>query len=232
MRGGKALHACLALLLGLQLAYWWHARPFKPDLSIVPNVPDVEAVRVLSLGDEHAYFRLLALMLQNSGDTFGRFTPLKHYDMQKLSRWFYLLDTLDARSNMLPAMAAYYFSQTQNTPDVKYLVDYLYDHSIRDVKKKWWWLLQAMYLAQHKLNDMDLTLKIASNLLDEDVPAWAQQMLAVVHEKRGEMEAAYDIMMTIKEHAKNFTDADLKYMTYFVEERIKKLDAMKTPPAE
>lgn len=226
MRVQRSFYGIFAVLLGLQAAYWWYARPYKPDLSIVPNVPNVEAVKAISMGDEEFYFRLLALILQNSGDTFGRSTPLKNYDFTKLSKWFALLDKLDDHSNMIPSMAAYYFSQSQNVQDSRYIVDYLYAHASRDVEHKWWWLVQAIYISMHKLNDMELTLKVAQPLLNADVPAWAQQMLAVVYEKRGEMDDALRIMEAIRDHAKQITDADLRYMKYFVEERIKKLDEM------
>ena len=219
--------ALFAAFLSMQVAYWNYARPFKPDLSIVPNVPRVDAVRAISMGDEEFYFRMLSLTLQNFGDTFGRFTPLKNYDYAKLSKWFHLLDQLNARSNMLPAMAAYYYSQSQYTPDVRYMADFLYEHSIKDVKHKWWWLVQCLYLTMHKLHDQEFTLKVAKPLLNPEVPAWAQQMLAVVYEKRGEMEDALHIMETIRDNATQITDADLKYMRYFIEERIKKLDEWK-----
>ena len=107
------------LFLALQFAFWSQARHVKPDLSLVPDVPGKQAVKALSFGDEGFYFRVLALDIQNAGDTYGRFTALRFYDFNKLYQWFNLLDTLDNRSNMMPAMASYYFSQTQNTADVR-----------------------------------------------------------------------------------------------------------------
>ncbi len=217
-------HAALAACMLLQLGFWSQTKAITPPMNIVPEVPSREAVRALSFGDDEFFFRVLAFNLQNAGDTYGRFTSLKLYDAGKLYQWFTLLDTLNARSNMMPAMAAYYFSQTQHTPDVRYMVDYLYEHSSRDVGHKWWWLLQAIYLAQHKLNDMDLALKVSQPLVNPEVPAWAQQMAAVVREKRGEFEDALSIMETIRDNAKEISDADLKYMTYFVKERLGKLE--------
>jgi hypothetical protein len=228
-------YVALGLFVLLQLTYWVETHNIKPNLGIVPDVPGRAAIHAMTFGDDEFYFRVLAFIIQNAGDTFGRFTSLRYYDFNKLYHWFNLLDELDARSNMIPAMACYYFSQTQNTADVRYIVDYLYTHATRDIAHKWWWLVQSIYLAQHKLNDMDLAMKVATPLVNPEVPAWAQQMAAVVHEKRGEMEDALQIMMTIKENAKHISDADLKYMTYFIEERLGKLKKMKkekTPEPE
>jgi len=216
----------LVCFLGLQLGYWHETRAIKPDMAVVPNVPGKAEVKALSFGDEQFYFRVLAFMLQNAGDTYGRFTSLRYYDMFKLYHWFNVLDTLDARSDMIPSLATYYYSQTQNTPDVRYVVDYLYAHAVRDVARKWWWLVQSIYLTMHKLEDQDLALKVVTPLVDPAVPVWAQQMTAVVHEKRGEMEDALRIMEVIRNNAEEISDQDLKYMRYFVEERLEKLEKM------
>lgn len=224
-RSRMAITGGLWLLLFCQLLFWRQTKDLHPEMGIVPAVPSHEAVQALSLGDNEWYFRWLALGLQNAGDSYGRFTALKDYDFSKLYQWFTLLDTLDSRSNMIPSLAAYYFSQTQRTQDVRYVVDYLYDHAMRDIAHKWWWLLQAMYLAQHKLNDMDLALKMAKPLVNKDVPVWAQQMTAVMYEQRGEMEEALHIMETIRDNVKEIPASDLRYMEYFVKERLHKLDA-------
>ena len=218
------------LFLGAQVLFWQQTHTIRPDLTIVPTPPGVTAVHALTLGDDEFYFRALALHLQNMGDTFGRFTALRYYDYSKLYAWFALLDTLDDRSDTLPFLASYYYSQTQNTPDVRYMVDYLYTHSTRDVGKHWWWLLQGMYLAMHKLNDMELAVKVASPMVNPAVPVWAQQMVAVVHEKRGEMDDALRIMETIQQNSSSLSDMDLKYMTYFIEERLNKLRNDRSAP--
>lgn len=222
----------MALCVALQLGFWSSTYTVKPDLGIVPTPPGPAAVHALALGDDEFYFRLFAFHMQNFGDTFGRVTSLRNYDFSKLSQWWLLLDGLNSRSDMIPSMATYYFSQTQNAPDIRYIVDYLYTHAMRNPEKKWWWLLQTIYLSMHKLNDMDMAIKAAQPMMNPAVPVWAQQMVAVVHEKRGEMEDALRIMQTIKDNAHDISDQDLRYMTYFVKERIKKLDkdAAHQPP--
>lgn len=227
-RAGLWPVAAMVLLL-CQLYFWLQTRTIKPDLEIVPAVPGKASLDAMSFGDNAFYFRVLALKLQNAGDSYGHFTPLKDYDYKKLALWFNLLDGMDRRSNMVPFMASYYFSQTQNTADVRYMVDYLYAHAVRDIGTKWWWLLQAMYLSMHRLNDMDLALKVATPLVDEKVPVWAQQMVAVVHEKRGEMDDALRIMETIQRHSKDIPEADLRYMEYFVKERLQRIEKLSNP---
>lgn len=222
-------YSLLGVLILAQIGFWYKTKDITPPMDIVPDVPGREAIHAMTFGDDQFYFRVLAFNLQNAGDTYGRSTSLRYYDFNKLYHWFNLLDELDPKSNIIPAMATYYFSQTQNTADVRYVVDYLYSHSTRDVGAKWWWLVQSIYLAMHKLDDKDLALKVSAPLVNDKVPVWAQQMAAVVREKRGEMADALRIMETIRDNATEIKDSDLKFMTYFIKERLGSLNKKKPP---
>lgn len=217
----------LTLALGGQVAFWNHTRGIMPEMGIVPAVPGERTVRALSFGDEEAFFRLLALNIQSSGDTFGRFTALYKYDFNKLYHWFHLLDTLDSESNYLPSMATYYFSQSQNPDDVRYLVDYLDEYTLGREKEKWWWVTQASYLASHKLGDSGRALELAERLRGiKGIPMWAQQLAAFVHEGRGEYGEALDIIQEILKDPSQYSQGELNFMKYFIEERLGKMKEM------
>ena len=221
---GWVSKAVLILFLGLQYQFWTKTNDIRPDMSIVPDVPGVETVQALSFGDEHAFFRLLGLQIQNAGDTFGRFTALYKYDYNKLYHWFRLLDALDDQSNYIPSMATYYYSQTQRKSDVKYVVDYLREHAEGRLEEKWWWMVQAIYLANHKLNDLDLALRLSRDLENvQGVPLWVNQMPAFIYEQRGEYDAALGIIDRILESVDEIEDGELNFMQHFVEERLEKM---------
>lgn len=214
-----------SLMLAGQAAFWYHTRAIKPEMAIVPDVPGERAVRALSFGDEEAFFRLYALNLQNSGDTFGRFTALYKYDFNKLYHWFTLLGKFNNQSNYLPAMASYYFSQTQNPNDVKYIVDYLDDYTDGRPKEKWWWVTQGAYLATHKLKDNDRALELANKLAGvRGIPLWAQQLPAFIHEQRGEFGEALAIIEEVVKHPEEYSQGELNFMRYFVDERLNRLE--------
>lgn len=211
------------VLCAAQVLFWSHSRTIVPNMAIVPDVPGKDVVKALSLGDEQFYFRVLALHIQNAGDTYGRFTPLKDYDYSKLAKWFELLDSLDNRSNYIPMLATYYYSQTQNVPDVRYIVDYLSAHVEGRVETKWWWLIQAMYLANHKLEDKDLALQVGKPLIEaKTIPFWARQFPAFIYEQKGELaEALYVMEHVLKGYEKEkLSRADFNFMKYFIEERL------------
>ena len=223
----------LLFFMGLQGVFWYHTREIQPEIGIVPDVPGERTVRALSFGDEEVFFRLYALGIQNSGDTFGRFTALYKYDFKKLYQWFTLLDKLNDQSNYLPAMATYYFSQTQNPADVKYIVDYLDHYTLGRVKEKWWWVVQGVYLAQHKLADTDRAQQLAERLRGvHGIPIWAQQTPAFIHEQRGEFDDALSIMQEIMKHPEEYSQGELNFMKYFVDERLGRLDAVQKELSE
>jgi len=217
----------LVVFVCFQVIFWSQTRARLPDMGIVPDVPGRTAVKALSFGDEEFYFRLLTLDIQSAGDTFGRFTELYKYDFKKLYAWFILLDSLDNESDYVPFIASYYYSQTQHVQDVRYVVDYLYQHSASRPEKKYWWLAQAVYLAQHKLQDKDLAIKMALPLEKADnAPFWVRQLPAFVHESRGEMADALRIIEHIQANSKNIPEGELHFMKYFVDERIKRLEKL------
>lgn len=222
----------IILFLLLQIIFWYKTENIKPDLGIVPEVPTLSTVKAFSFGDEEFYFRYKGFMIQNTGDTFGRFSPLKDYDYNKLSQWFNLLDNLDSRSNYIPSLAAYYYSLTQNQEDVIYIINYLNNHADKDPKTKWWWYYQAMYLANNVYKDKDLAIEMAKKLKEnspENAPLWTKQMLAILLSDKGEnCEAIRVISGIIDEYEKpdkekSISDNEMNFMQFFIQQRLEEL---------
>ncbi len=224
----------LGLLLVVQMLYWWQVKGIRPELEVVPPPPTPTMVAVDAMGDGEWYFRTRALYLQNFGDTFGRFTPLKKYDYADLAAWWYALDGQDARSDVVAALASYYFSQTQQIQDLRYNIRYLEQHADRDPLHKWWWYANAVYLANHKLRDKPLALRLAYKLAmvqGEDLPQWTRQMPAFIHEQMGEREAAYALISAILQEAEELQPHELNFIRYFLDERMAEL-GIDVPDAE
>ncbi len=226
-RHGYLYPLLLIALTLMQSVFWYHTHSRLPDMTVVPTPPGKPALDVMSFGDSEFLFRSMAFIMGNAGDTFGRTTPLYKYDMEKVRQWFTLLDHYNAKSNLLPSLAAYYYSQTQNHRDVRYMVMYLKDHAMRDISSKWWWLVQATYLSLHRVDDTMLALEVSSPLTQaKGVPISMQQLPAIVHEKRGEFGDAMYIMEGLLNSTQDIPEEELRYMNYFIEERIQKLDEL------
>lgn len=228
---------CLLAATAMQVGFWWHTHRLRPMMEIVPEPPTLLATKALSFGDSQFLYRYYVALLQNFGDTYGRFTPLKDYDYPRLYQWFTLMDELDARSNLTASLAAYYFSQSQNPADTRHVIRYLEEHYDRNPEKKWWWLGQAAFLADFRLKDQELALKLAYKLAKTpgELPFWARQLPAFIHEKRGEYDAAFHIIEGILADYQNIPVGELNFMRYFIEERLRETvpEALegKLPPA-
>jgi hypothetical protein len=213
-----------------QFIFWFQTEKVKPDVYIVPPLPSLASVQAFSFGDEQFYFRILALRIENAGDSFGRFSSLKNYDYATLYQWFKILDSLDNRSIYIPTLAASYFSQTQNKEDTRYIVQYLDEFASQDIDKYWWWMVQAFYIANSTLKDYPLALKLAYKLSEnknETAPVWIKQLPAFVQAKLGEDCAAFlfinKIIQDDQTGERKIAAEEMEFMRYFIKQRLDSL---------
>ena len=206
----------------LQIGIWTKTSEILPKLEVIDSPPSLAEAKIEALGDTQLAFRTLAFNLQNSGDSFGRFTSLKNYDFKLVAAWLHLLDQLDHRSNFAPSIASYYYSNTQRKADNKYITEYLSAHYDHDPARKWWWMTQAVSIANFKMGDKELALKYSKKLADAEVemPFWAKNMGVFILEKMGEKEQAYRLIKEIMENTDKYSEEDLNFMRYFVKERL------------
>ncbi len=220
-----------------QFFFWQKYESFKPPFDIVPPAPNKFLTSALSLGDEEFLFRVLGTRLQNSGDIFAGFVALKKYDYQRLYQWMKRLDELNYESNFIPSLAAYYYSQTQNTKDVIYVIDYLKEHGQQNIDQKWWWLFQATFIAKKDLKDLDKALEVAyvlSKNENENAPFWTKQMPAFIHEEMGDSCMSFKVIeQLIKENEsgkRQIGIAEMNFMRHFINERLKNLKSQDFDP--
>lgn len=220
-------HYFLLLFTLLHFGFWRTTSHVIPSMDIIPAPIPATTLHALSFGDIMFPYRIMSFQLTNAGDTFGRNTRLLDYDPVLLSQWFHTLAPFDLHSNILPFLAANYFGQSKNTHLVRAMAEFLEHHSAHDLEKLWWWRIQAIYLAEHKLHDEDYAMRLATPLTNlKHVPIWVSQYPAFIHEKRGEMTEALRIIENILAQVDKIPPEELTFMRYFVEQRIKQIDNM------
>ncbi len=216
--------AAVLITLGLQAAFWSQTRHIQAGWEGVPPAPSSRVAKALALGDGEFLYRAATFVLQNMGDEGNRVTPLKDYDYQRLGQWFYLLDQFNPQSEFLPVLVGYYFSQSQNPDDARIVISFLAHIAIRDPDRNWRWMAHAIYLARHRVKDMNLALSLAYRMAamrSPEIPVWAQQMPAFVLIDIGEKEAARDLMEAIMDSQKDLDPAERNFMRNFIETRLK-----------
>ncbi len=225
------------LLFLCQIFFWLQTNNIKTKIEIIPSPPNINTLKILSFGDKEFLFRILALRLQNSGDVFAGFLSLKNYDYSRLNAWFKVIDSLNDRSNLIPSLAAYYFSQTQNKNDINYIIDYLDWRASKDINANWWWLFQASNLAQNELKDdkkaLDLALKLAQNT-NPQAPLWTKQMPAIIYAKQGNDCMSFKIIENLitqnQKGIRKISVEEMNFMRHFIDDKFKKLRAKNFDP--
>lgn len=214
----------LALVLFTNVMVWFYARDVRAAWLNVPPVPSQIGAAAFGIGDRQLAYRVFGITLQNMGDTGGRSTSLNDYDYEALTRWFFLMDTLDPKSDYVPFLAAYYFGSVQDPEKFRPVLDYLQLVGARPEGQKWRWLAQGVYIARYRMNDLDKALELAHILAgneNKDMPGWARQMPGFILSAKGEKEAAYAIMVeTLKTSADKLHPNEVNYMRDYICTRI------------
>lgn len=207
--------------LALGFIFWLGSSDLYAKWEGVPPVPTRDGAIMMALGDSEFAYRLGAITLQNLGDGGGRITPIKDYEYDKLGKWFWLLHDLDPASDHVPMLAAYYFGGTRVPKDVRVVVDYLAGVGQNPAGSKWRWLAQAVFLARHRLNNLDLALDLAyklskMNLVDDTMPAWARQMPAFVLKEKGDKEDARQMVENLLYSSLHFHPNEVNFMAAYL----------------
>ena len=216
----------LFVWLGILFALWRVSYYTHTTWPGVPPVPSKNFAPAMGFGDRELAYRMGATGLQNMGDGGGRVTPLLDYDYALLFKWFQLLHHLNPKAEAVPLLAGYYYSFVKNPEQQKYVVAYLAHVGYSLEGEKWRWLAQAVFLARHRLRDLDYALKLANDLAslyDQSMgtmPLWTKQMPAFVMVAMDEKEAARQLIEAILATNKTLPKEEINFMKSFIDEQL------------
>jgi hypothetical protein len=214
-----------AMIILTNICLWFYARPLQARWENVPPAPaSTNTADSIGLGDRELAYRIAGLMLQNLGNVDGRTIKFEEYDYAELEKWFLTIYSLDTRSNYVPTLAAYYYGSTQNAEQLKHIINFLVKAGNRRERESWRWLVHGVFLARHKMNDLDLAMELSEmleNHPDPNVPLWARHMSALVKNARGEKEDAYNIMVAIlQSSSKDLQPTEVRFIVDYICQQI------------
>jgi hypothetical protein len=192
----------LAVLFAAQVALASQTIAWRAPADAVAPAPEPGVVDVLGLGDRQFFFRQGLLTLTHADVAGGDPVALRDIDYPALLSWFNLLDRLDPRSSAVPALAAYWYAYTPNRTDSRLVVDYLVARGLSDRETGWRWLVEAVYLARYRLDDLDLALALAHLAARADqpnAPFYVRHLPAFVELQLGHREAALVLLEALLE---------------------------------
>ena len=215
--------------LVLQVIFWTFTKDIKPEYDLLPEPANPKYAKLISLGDDEFLFRSLIIRIQNAGDIYAGYEPLRNYDYQKLYDWFIFLDSLNAKSRLTPSLASYVYSNIDDINKINHLINYLEYRGKSSIDDNWWWIFQSIYLAR-KIDDQKRTIELAKLLASNNnpkAPLWTKQMPAFIYAKYDQGCLAFFAIKNVIDdlNRKNVEISvdDMNFYRYFINNRLKKL---------
>ena len=186
--------ALLALGLALQIGLHASMTESQPKAQDLTRPPGASMLRLASLGEPIALAKILMLQLQAFDYRSGSKVPYKDLDYSRVEDWLARILDLDPRGQYPLLAASRLYAEVTDEAKQRQMLEFVYRQYLIDPNRRWPWLAHAIFLAKHRLKDVDLALRYAAAMSKyttaKDVPAWATTMEIFILEDLNELEAA------------------------------------------
>lgn len=174
---------------------WSHARPQAPPTAeALPDASDTRLLRLYGLGEPDALAKILMLWLQAFDNQPGVSIPFARLDYARVINWLDALLDLDNRFQYPLLSASRVYTQTPDDAGKQQMLEFVHRRFLEDPDRRWPWMAHGVYVAKHRIKDLQLALKYANalrlNVSSDAVPPWATEMEIFVLEDLGEIESA------------------------------------------
>ncbi|MCY3751840.1 MAG: hypothetical protein OXG54_10645 [Gammaproteobacteria bacterium] len=174
---------------------WSYAQPrAAATAESLPDAPDTGLLRLHSLGEPDTLAKILMLWLQAFDNQPGVSIPFARLDYARVINWLDALLDLDSRFQYPLLSASRVYTQTPNDAGKRQMLEFVHRRFLEDPDRRWPWMAHGVYVAKHRIKDLQLALKYAYalrlNVSSDTAPPWATQMEIFVLEDLGEIESA------------------------------------------
>ena len=186
--------------------------------------PSLQQMQILALADPVALSRFTMLWLQSYDDQPGISTSFRQLDYNNLVAWLDLVLKLDVRTQYPLLAASRVYSEVADEFRKRRAIDFVARKFPDDPVHRWPSMAHAVFVAKHKLKDLELALQyaqiLATNLQGVNAPAWVKQMHIFVLEDMGELESAKVLLGGLLESGEVTDDQELRFLHF----RLKQLE--------
>ena len=174
---------------------WSHAQPrAAATAEALPNAPDTRLLHLYGLGEPDALAKVLILWLQAFDNQPGVSIPFARLDYARVVNWLDALLDLDSRFQYPLLSASRVYTETPDDAGKRQMLEFVHRRFREDPERRWPWMAHGVYVAKHRIKDLQLALKYANalrlNLSSATAPPWVTQMEIFVLEDLGEIESA------------------------------------------
>jgi hypothetical protein len=218
MRTAAKLRAWLLLCacLGANVLFQRLHPPAWSSAYDLGTPPPSGVVRAAALGEDVLASYLSTLYVQNFNMHLGLATPLAAIDRTQVVRWLDLAMNLDPGSGYPLLLASRHYGETGNPAQQRMMLDWVYGRFEERPNQRWPWLVHAVYVARHELNDLPLAEHYAAALRtqvnDPKAPSWVRQMDLLLQADRGAAEDARAILGALIAAGQIRSPAELRFL--------------------
>ena len=190
--------AVLMASLAMQVC-WSYARPqAAATAEALPDAPDTRLLHLYGLGEPDTLAKILMLWLQSFDNQPGVSIPFARLDYARVVNWLDALLGLDRRFQYPLLSASRVYTETPDDAKKQQMLEFVHRRFLDDPDRRWPWMAHGVYVAKHRIRDLQLALKYATalrlNVGSNAAPPWVTQMEIFVLEDLGEIESAQIII--------------------------------------
>ena len=220
------------LLAALSLQVTWAVSRVQPTAraQALPEPPNAAVLRIASLGEPQVLARILMLWLQAFDYQPGISIAFRDLDYATVEVWLDRMLELDPHFQYPLLAASRLYGDVSDPAKQRHMLEFVSKRFDDDPPRRWQWLAHAVYLAKHRLGDVDYALSLARKLTaaDDAVPisSWARQMQIFVLEDMGEIESAKVLLGGLLESG----EINDPHERWFLSKRLQELEERKGEP--
>ena len=190
----KSVLIILIASLLMQISWHYYFSEVNANKRELPIVANSDYLRLLSLDDSITASKLTMLWLQAFDNQAGLSISLKELNYDRVIEWLDLILKLDSKTQYPLLAAIRFYAEVKDEEKQRKMIDFVSNKFIESPDERWASMAHAVYMAKHRLKDIDLALACANLLRQyataDHIPFWAKQMEIFILEDMGELESA------------------------------------------
>ena len=199
------------LSLGQILYHHFHRADLVAEYRPLRAPHAVSTYRAMAMGSEQLMAHLLALRLQLHDNQVGQHFSYNRIDYGVLVDWLQRISRLDPSSEYPMLLASRVYTATRDPQRLRQIIGYIEDEFDSNPGLHWRRLAEASVIARHRLDDLELALRLAEKLARQpasvQMPPWARDIQFLLLAELNEIEAAIAIIQAMLQSG-SVTDPD------------------------
>ena len=189
-----AVRAAFIVSLLLQVSWGYTRPPATASAEALPYAPDIRILGLSGLGEPGTLAKVMMLWLQAFDNQPGISIPFARLDYVRVINWLDVILNLDSRFQYPLLSASRVYTETPDSDRKRLMLKFVHRRFLEDPDRRWPWMAHAVYVAKHRIKDLQLALEYANalrlNVSVDAAPSWVTQLEIYVLEDLGELDSA------------------------------------------